>query len=157
DGIAVPLTPKTYDLLLLLIESNGRVLMKEELKKALWPDSFVDESNLTQQISTVRKVLGEAGGENRYIVTVPGKGYRFAAVVTEPVSEPTESQPPRRFPVRLGAAVALLALAAGIYLLVIWRTTGGTPRSLAILPFRSLKADPENEFLGFSLADAVIT
>ena len=77
----VPLTKKTYDLLLVLIESKGRMLPKDELIKALWPNSFVEESNLTQQVSALRKVLGEAAGEDRYIVTVPGKGYRFAAAV----------------------------------------------------------------------------
>src|SRR5262249_12502962 len=77
----VALTPKTYDLLLLLVESGGRLLLKEELMKALWPDSFVEESNLTQQISTIRKALRESPGEDRYIVTVATKGYRFAAPV----------------------------------------------------------------------------
>ena len=60
------------------------MLLKDELMKAIWPDSFVEESNLTQQISAVRKALGETAGEDRYIVTVPGKGYRFAATVTQP-------------------------------------------------------------------------
>src|SRR4051794_30359785 len=77
----VALTPKTYDLLLLLVESGGRLLLKEELMKALWPNSFVEESNLTQQISTIRKALRESPGEDRYIVTVASKGYRFAAPV----------------------------------------------------------------------------
>jgi DNA-binding winged helix-turn-helix (wHTH) protein len=77
----VPLTPKTYDTLLVLVESGGRMLSKDELMKALWPDSFVEESNLTVQISTIRKALGEVPGEHRYIVTVPGRGYRFSANV----------------------------------------------------------------------------
>jgi DNA-binding winged helix-turn-helix (wHTH) protein/TolB-like protein len=77
----VALTPKAYDTLLVLIESGGRLLSKEELLKALWPDSFVEESNLTQQISMIRKALGESPGEDRYIVTVQGRGYRFAASV----------------------------------------------------------------------------
>src|SRR5215831_20171222 len=77
----VTLTPKTYDLLLLLVENRGRLMTKDELMKALWPDSFVDESNLTQQISMVRKALGQKAGEDQYIVTVPARGYRFAAAV----------------------------------------------------------------------------
>ena len=85
QGNPVPLTPKTYDLLLVLVTNSGRMLLKDELMKTLWPDSFVEESNLTQQISAVRKALGETAGEDRYIVTVPGKGYRFAAAVNEPV------------------------------------------------------------------------
>ena len=81
----VPLTPRTYDLLVVLVENSGRVILKEELMKMVWVDSFVEDSNLTQQISAVRKALGETAGEDRYIVTVPGRGYRFAAAVTEPV------------------------------------------------------------------------
>ena len=77
----VTLTPKTYDALLVLVRNSGRMLSKEELMAALWPDSFVEESNLTQQVSTIRKALGESPGEDRYIVTVPGRGYRFAAQV----------------------------------------------------------------------------
>jgi Tol biopolymer transport system component/DNA-binding winged helix-turn-helix (wHTH) protein len=77
----VPLTPKTYDTLLVLVENRGRMLTKDELMKALWPDSFVEESNLSVQISAIRKWLGELPGEDRYIVTIPGRGYRFSAEV----------------------------------------------------------------------------
>ena len=77
----VAVTPKTYDALLVLVQNSGRMLSKEELMKAVWPDSFVEESNLTQQISTIRKTLGESPGEDLYIVTVAGRGYRFAAPV----------------------------------------------------------------------------
>jgi DNA-binding winged helix-turn-helix (wHTH) protein len=76
----VALTPKTYDTLLVLVENRGRMLSKDELIKALWPESFVEESNLAVQISMLRKVLGN---EHRYIVTVPGRGYRFDAAVKE--------------------------------------------------------------------------
>jgi DNA-binding winged helix-turn-helix (wHTH) protein/TolB-like protein len=79
QGTIVPLTPKTYDTLLILVQNCGRMLSKEELMQALWPDSFVEESNLTQQVSMIRKALGESANEPRYIVTVPGCGYRFAA------------------------------------------------------------------------------
>src|SRR5262245_47240291 len=82
-GEPVTVTPKTYDLLLLLVENSGRMLSKDELMKALWPDSFVDESNLTQQISMARKALCQRAGEDQYIVTVPARGYRFAVPVKE--------------------------------------------------------------------------
>src|SRR5215470_2256744 len=81
DSEPITLTPKTYDTLLVFLESGGRFLSKEELMGTLWPDSFVEESNLTQQISVIRKALGESRGEGRYIVTVPGRGYRFATPV----------------------------------------------------------------------------
>ena len=89
-GNPVQLTPKTYDLLLILVENGGRLLLKEELMKALWPDSYVEDSNLTQQISAVRKALGESAGQDRYIVTVPGRGYRFAAEVNSGGAVKTE-------------------------------------------------------------------
>src|SRR5712691_7853098 len=81
-GQPIPLTPKTYDALLVLVDNSGRMLTKDELMKALWPNSFVEESNLTQQISMLRKTLGESAGEDRYIVTIPGRGYRLREVAS---------------------------------------------------------------------------
>src|SRR5579864_2504762 len=81
EGRPVALTPKTYDTLLVLVQNSGRMLSKEELMKALWPDSFVEESNLTQQVSMIRRALGESPGDPRYVVTVPSRGYRFVAGV----------------------------------------------------------------------------
>jgi DNA-binding winged helix-turn-helix (wHTH) protein/TolB-like protein/Flp pilus assembly protein TadD len=81
QGEPVPLTPRVFDTLLYFVRHPGQVLGKEELMRALWPDAFVEENNLTQNVSTLRRALGEGKGENRYIVTVPGRGYRFAAEV----------------------------------------------------------------------------
>jgi len=75
------LTPKVFDTLLALVENSGHVLSKEELMKKVWPDSFVEENNLAQNISTLRKVLD--AGERKYIETVPKRGYRFTADVKE--------------------------------------------------------------------------
>jgi serine/threonine-protein kinase len=83
DGRAVPLTAKTFDLLLLFVESNGRLLEKEEVMRRVWPQSFVEEGNLTRQVSTLRKALGEAPKSDQYIVTVPGYGYKFVAPIKE--------------------------------------------------------------------------
>src|SRR5882672_8166452 len=84
----VPLTPKAFDLLLFLVENSGHVLDKEELMKQVWPDSFVEENNLAQNISTLRKVLGAGGA--KLIETVPKRGYRFSADVSETQDEPEE-------------------------------------------------------------------
>jgi DNA-binding winged helix-turn-helix (wHTH) protein/TolB-like protein len=83
DGQTVPVTSKAFDTLLLLVEHSGQVLQKDELMKALWPDTIVEENNLTQQISMLRKTLGERAHEHRYVVTVPGRGYSFVAHVRE--------------------------------------------------------------------------
>jgi DNA-binding winged helix-turn-helix (wHTH) protein/tetratricopeptide (TPR) repeat protein len=82
-GTPVPLPPKAFDVLLVLIRSNGRLRTKDELMQEVWPDSFVEESNLAVHISALRKVLGETAGGPQYIETVPRRGYRFVAQVTE--------------------------------------------------------------------------
>src|SRR5437763_13999589 len=76
DGEPLDLTPKVFDILLELVQKSGRVVEKKELMEKVWPDSFVEESNLTQHISTLRKKLAQSD-TNRYIMTVPGRGYRF--------------------------------------------------------------------------------
>src|SRR5262245_29907637 len=81
DGAAVPLTPKAFDTLALLVEKSGRLVEKDELMNHLWPDTFVEENNLSQNIYLVRKALGEESQGSRYIETVPRRGYRFAAPV----------------------------------------------------------------------------
>ena len=83
DGQAVALTPKAFDTLLVLIENSGHVLGKDELMSRVWPDSYVEETNLAQHISTLRKVLGEREQGGQYIETVPKRGYRFVAQVRE--------------------------------------------------------------------------
>lgn len=82
DGKVIPLSPKTFDILLLLVENSGELLTKDELINRIWADHIVEENNLTVRIASLRKVLGEARGENLFIQTVPGHGYRFVAKVT---------------------------------------------------------------------------
>ena len=77
SGKPVALHPKTFELLELLIDRRGEVLSKNDLLDAIWANQFVEESNLTVHVSTLRKTLGEVRGENRFILTVPGKGYKF--------------------------------------------------------------------------------
>jgi len=83
----VPLTSKAFETLLFLVRNRARVLTKDELMAAVWPDSFVEEVNLAQNISALRKALGESPGENRFIATIPGRGYRFVCEVGEPAVE----------------------------------------------------------------------
>src|ERR1035437_405990 len=85
EGQHVPLPPKVFQTLLVLVESRGRLLTKDELMKAIWPDTFVEEHNLTLNIHALRKVLNRGGSPERYIETVPRRGYRFIAPVNEVV------------------------------------------------------------------------
>ncbi len=89
---ALPLPPKTFDLLVLLVQSPGRAFSKQELMNALWPDTFVEEANLSFQISVLRKALGEDGA--RWVETVPKHGYRFSAEVRATIpSDKSSIQP----------------------------------------------------------------
>jgi DNA-binding winged helix-turn-helix (wHTH) protein/Tol biopolymer transport system component len=86
DNQPVPLQPKAFETLLVLVQRSETVVLKDDLMKSVWPDTFVEESNLAQNIFVLRKTLGdktsgEAASEHRYIVTVPGRGYRFTEKV----------------------------------------------------------------------------
>src|SRR4030095_12336444 len=83
DGTEVPLTPRVFGTLRYLVEHSGRLLDKERIMEAVWSDSIVEENNLAQAISKLRQVFGETPGSHNYIVTVPGRGYRFVATVTK--------------------------------------------------------------------------
>ena len=93
EGETVPLAPKAFDTLILLIENKGRILKKEEMMKRLWPDRYVEESNLSQNIFMLRKILGESPGKEQYIENIPRRGYRFVGTVREVqevIEEPEE-------------------------------------------------------------------
>ena len=102
---AIPLAPKAFDLLLILLERSGQIVHKDELMELLWPDTFVEESNLGQYVFLIRKALGERAQGSSYIVTVPGRGYRFAqkvrmlprngkAIEVDPHASQVMSRPP---------------------------------------------------------------
>src|ERR671929_2263510 len=94
EGKVVPLTPKVFDTLLYLVERGGAVVDKDELMRVVWPDTVVEENNLNQNVSALCRVLGESRGEHRYILTVPGRGYRFVADVKTRAAAPPRAQPP---------------------------------------------------------------
>src|SRR5262245_48067843 len=121
DGEVVPLPPKAFDTLVLLIRNSGRALDKNVLMKELWPDTFVEETNLAQHISLLRKALGESPTEPQYIETIPRRGYRFLAKVGEirdqdelpkaPVIQPAPSRSPS-----VRRALLAVAIFAGAFL-----------------------------------------
>lgn len=146
----VAVTPKVFDLLVLLVERHGRLTEKELLLKTLWPDAFVEEANLSVNVSTLRRVLAEAGGAAEWIETVPKRGYRFVGetVARRVEASPGDASPPAASteirsatpmspvaPGRAGvgrrllplAAVALLAAAIGIAW-ARWSTSTDAPR-----------------------------
>ena len=183
----VPLTPKVFDTLLYMVEHRGNVITKDELMAALWPDTAVEENNLGQNISKLRSVLGESRGENRYIATAPGRGYRFVAEVkaladengreaaeavpSEPIPAPAEvvtTSPPARHSGRLKGRgrtvvlVGLLAAASCVGAFYIWRArtktaTAAPVRAVAVLPFKPLVVEHRDEALELGMADALIT
>lgn len=78
-GQPVPLTPRALELLLVLLERQGAIVSKDELLQRVWPDLLVEENSIYQNVAAVRRALGEKPGENRFVVTVPGRGYSFVA------------------------------------------------------------------------------
>lgn len=100
DGEPVAVTPKALSILLILLEKRGEVVDKDELLGRVWSDTFVTEANLTQNVSALRKVLGEKANDHRYVVTMPGRGYSFVAEVLElPETPETLAAPPAPPPV----------------------------------------------------------
>jgi DNA-binding winged helix-turn-helix (wHTH) protein/TolB-like protein len=220
EGEPIALTPKAFDTLCYFVENNNRLLTKDELIAQLWPDSFVEESNLAQNVSAVRRALGEQPDGGHYIETVPKRGYRFAAevklVVPRPLVKPAyarlsnpsiglnepqvaedfaadegtdvlhngfSNQPSevitsvlpksyvpalapqakqpawaRRHARWLGWLGLLGLCVTGYFILQANKSkqAASKPR-LAVLPLRNLHPSAETDFLGFSLADAIIT
>jgi DNA-binding winged helix-turn-helix (wHTH) protein/tetratricopeptide (TPR) repeat protein len=125
SGEPIVLTGKVFDTLLYMVEHRGETLDKDRLLRSIWPGQVVEENNLTQNVSTLRHVLGETRAENRFIATIPRRGYRFVADVTErdgsgvepPIALPASSAAPFRWR-SMGAVVAalLLLIAAGAFL-----------------------------------------
>jgi DNA-binding winged helix-turn-helix (wHTH) protein/TolB-like protein len=209
-GEVVPLTPKVFDTLLLFVENSNLLLTKDEMIVRLWPDSFVEEGNLAQNVSMLRRALGDQPDGKPYIETVPKRGYRFIAearlcsadrqdeiafapvggeeageyerrvnerfneapfefdespspappLTSPPATESVTTAPARR---KRGAAWAAIAVAAiavcGVYFLFrsISPSRSEGKLRVAVLPFRNQGPDATVDFLGFSLADAVIT
>jgi DNA-binding winged helix-turn-helix (wHTH) protein/tetratricopeptide (TPR) repeat protein len=134
EGEPIQLSPKALKTLLVLIQNRDRVITKDELLKTIWPDAHVEESNLSQNIFVIRKALAE-GNNERYILTVPGSGYRFVAQVKETVEKPGEVVRPQYNYAPLAQSGTLIA----------------------VLPLKCLSGNSTDEFLGLGFADALIT
>ena len=124
-GLVQPLSTRAMDALLLLVANAGELIEKRRLMQTVWPSAIVEDNNLNQCIVAIRKALGEAAGSNRYVMTVPGRGYRFVSPVRvvqqESAAQDTVHAPPRIRPGRrpwvAGVAIAAAgALAAAVLL-----------------------------------------
>ena len=93
NGEVVPLRPKVFDVLLVLVQNSGHILSKDEVMKLVWPNTAVEEGNIARNISTLRNALGEHSREHQYIETVPWRGYRFVAQVKEVPAERSSIKP----------------------------------------------------------------
>lgn len=130
NGEPIELTPKMLDVLLLLVRNAGRLVQKEEFFRAVWPETVVEENNLSVTISKLRSVLEERAGARRYIETVPRRGYRFRAIVREQRPDGAALAPPEARNFR-----------------------SSLPR-IAVLP---LECAPEDEFMADGVLEALVT
>ena len=142
NGQPVPLKPKILDLLLLLVQMRGRLVEKDELMKEIWPNTIVEENNITVSMSILRKTLGEGRNGRQFIETVPGRGYRFVAPVNVISAEQASAQET--------PTVSAPAVAAEV------ETREPPIDSLAVLPLRNVSKDPNSEYLSEGITESII-
>lgn len=185
-GEPVPLPSRAFETLLYLVRHSGRVVEKDELMRAIWPDAFVEENNLNQSVSTLRRALGETRGENRYIATVPGRGYRFVAGVRTRGEDPAVGEagepealgprgPNARTPtgafavpvpnhraalrsglIPLAFVATAIVIATGASMLWSVRQSPPPIRTIAVLPFKPLVVETRDEALELGMAESLI-
>jgi DNA-binding winged helix-turn-helix (wHTH) protein/TolB-like protein/Tfp pilus assembly protein PilF len=176
EGAAIPITSKAFDALYYLVKHRDRVVAKDELLSAIWPGRVVEENNLNQAISALRHALGSGGKDRRFIVTVPGKGYRFVADVVELKKD---AQPElvltsktddgetvvlkERSKWKLGLLALIVLVAVAAWPIRYWLTfspdspkTDKSNYTLTIVPFRALNGDTSDPLLEVGLADTLI-
>lgn len=201
DGQIVPLSSKAFNVLKILIAQRGDTVSKDTLMETVWFDTIVEENNLTQQISILRKALGERAGEHRFIVTIPGQGYSFIASVEEIVGDQAESElilqeyskssitidicedneeskvndeiinnfdrSTVKFLKPISASPKVkLALYSSVFILLVafclliykqnYSSDKTSPKTIAVLPFKSIGGNENREFLGTGMSDSLI-
>jgi DNA-binding winged helix-turn-helix (wHTH) protein/TolB-like protein/Tfp pilus assembly protein PilF len=189
DGAVIPLKPKVFETLLVLVESSGHVIERDALMKTLWPDTVVEENNLNQYISALRRALGDGENVDHYIETVPRRGYRFVAEVRESGDAPADLVLEKHTlasivveeedhknsaysllvpfgltsvnPRVIAASILLGVLVIAGYFLISTRSKQpeavSAVKSIAVLPFKPLSADANDEYMGLGMTDALIT
>jgi DNA-binding winged helix-turn-helix (wHTH) protein/tetratricopeptide (TPR) repeat protein len=150
EGQPVPLPPKVFETLVLLVERRGRAMGKEEMMNLLWPERYVEESNLTQNIFMLRKALAEGQSNAQYIETIPKRGYRFVAPVKEIEEEVAASSPPAPTPAEPVAPREAAAEEEGA------ARREDRVTSLAVLPMINESHDPDVDYLSDGITDSII-
>ncbi len=175
EGVAEPLAlvAKAFDTLAYLATRSGEVIEKDELISAIWPDTVVEENNLSQQISAIRKVLGERPGEHRFIVTVPGRGFKFVAEAvrvpdtTDPdevadtsSGDPVQTKAGGRWGRFVLVPVLLFVIAVTFAAVFYYRgetSVKNSKKTLAVLPFTPLVPENRDEVFEMGMADTLIS
>jgi DNA-binding winged helix-turn-helix (wHTH) protein/TolB-like protein/Flp pilus assembly protein TadD len=203
QGEPVALTPKAFEILTVLVRNSGHLVGKEELMREVWPDAFVEEANITQHVSMLRKALDDETEDHHYIETVPRSGYRFVAsvrethsrdleilqdhvtsssstrqeLITKPPSEASEGRGTQQQALtatwwtnarlsRSARALAALVIFVGLAFAItyFWMAggqkqpeTAAAMRTIAVLPFKSIGEEGDNEYVELGMADALIT
>jgi DNA-binding winged helix-turn-helix (wHTH) protein/TolB-like protein/Tfp pilus assembly protein PilF len=175
EGEPVPLTPKVFDILVTLVEHGGQVVAKDDLMKRVWPNTFVEEGNLTQNISLLRKALGESSGGVQFIETVPRRGYRFVADTNQswvehdlpearidstpvvPIPDTVSHTGVKRTPFyALAAGLVVIGIIGLVYFTGRGTTEAAPIGSIAVLPFVDESADPDAEYINDKIAESLI-
>ncbi len=184
-GEPVSLTRKAFEILLLLIENSGKLVTKDQLMAEVWSNTNVEEANLTQTISVLRKILGENPNQHRFIVTETGKGYRFVAQIHksskdrvikqaalieeifdknsgETAANPRSND--RKAFLPAFAAILTILLLTGIYFFwngsktnIFQPSSAKEIKAIAVLPFKNIDSGEDHKLLGVGMANAVIT
>jgi TolB-like protein/DNA-binding winged helix-turn-helix (wHTH) protein/Tfp pilus assembly protein PilF len=165
DGRPIPLRPKVFDLLLVLIENRGHLVDKEQLMSVVWQEQFVEEGNINKNVSMLRRALGEGDNGQQFIETVPKRGYRFIgdvrkvktdeAPAAQNIPAKTQAFSRRWIPVLITTALLIAGVA---YFFIFKRRVARTPiiTSIVVLPLQNLSGDPAQEYFADGMTDALI-
>lgn len=154
QGVQLELPARAFDTLVFLIEHRHEVIGKDQIMKGVWPDTIVEENNLNQAIFALRRALGDSASESRFVMTLPGRGYRFIADVVEVPVGADRLPYLKRIAIGLAAAMALAAIAWSIRP---DRATQRAPVSVAVLPFKALLPDQSDPALELGMTNSLIT
>ena len=174
NGDPLRLKAKAFETLLYLIQNSGRVVERDELLSAIWPDTIVEENNLTQHISALRRLLGEKHDEHRYIATIPGHGYKFVAdVASQDIAESSGDSIPEEYigvsdhpservfvlgrPILAVTGILVLIVFVSAYFFWNSSATNEAPRSIAVLPFKPIVAGKGDESFEMGMSDTIIS